>query len=247
MNRYYYDFHIHSCLSPCADEDNTPNNLAGIGKLAGLSLMALTDHNSCANCPAFFKAAERYGIIPIAGMELETAEEIHVICLFETLEGALEFDRIVAERRLNIRNKPNIYGSQLICDENDEIIGSDPLLLVCATTITIEEVPALVTSCNGICYPAHIDRKSNSILSVLGGFMPEVQFTCSELHELDKAKELMVLHPSLKDMILLSGSDAHQLIEVRDAEHSIELSADASNPCEIRRELIQKLREGPIQ
>ena len=83
MNRYYYDLHIHSCLSPCGDNDNTPNNIAGMATLCGLNIVALTDHNSCKNCPAFFAAAKKYGIIPIAGMELTTSEDIHIVCLFE--------------------------------------------------------------------------------------------------------------------------------------------------------------------
>ena len=83
MNRYYYDLHTHSSLSPCADNDNTPYNLVGMAVLSGINILALTDHNTCKNCPAFFAAAKQYGIIAVAGMELTTAEEIHVVCLFE--------------------------------------------------------------------------------------------------------------------------------------------------------------------
>ena len=114
MNRYYYDFHIHSCLSPCADNDMTPNNLAGMAALAGLNIMALTDHNSSRNCPAFFAAAKKNGIIPVAGMELTTAEDIHVVCLFEHLEDALSFNDEVDDRRILIRNRPDIFGDQMI-------------------------------------------------------------------------------------------------------------------------------------
>ena len=81
MKRYYYDLHIHSCLSPCGDDDSTPDSIAGMGELNGLDIMALTDHNTCKNCPAFFEAALRHGILPIAGMELTTAEDIHAVCL----------------------------------------------------------------------------------------------------------------------------------------------------------------------
>ena len=81
MTPYYYDLHIHSCLSPCGDNDCTPHNLAGMGVLAGLQIMALTDHNTCRNCPAFFEAAQELGLIPVAGMELTTAEDIHMVCL----------------------------------------------------------------------------------------------------------------------------------------------------------------------
>ena len=80
--RYTYDLHNHSCLSPCADIDNTPNNIAGMAYLSGIKIVALTDHNSVKNCPAFFEAAAKYGIIPISGLELTTSEDIHLVCLF---------------------------------------------------------------------------------------------------------------------------------------------------------------------
>ena len=86
MKKYYYDLHIHSCLSPCGDDDSTPNSIAGMGELNGLQIMALTDHNTCKNCPAFFKACKNHGILPVAGMELTTAEDIHAVCLFPNLE-----------------------------------------------------------------------------------------------------------------------------------------------------------------
>ena len=78
----YYDLHIHSCLSPCGDDDMTPANIAGMGAVLDLKVMALTDHNSCGNCRSFFEACTHYGVIPIAGMELTTSEDIHLVCLF---------------------------------------------------------------------------------------------------------------------------------------------------------------------
>ena len=119
MNRYYYDFHIHSCLSPCADNDMTPNNIAGMAALAGLQIVALTDHNSCRNCPAFFEAAKKAGIIPVAGMELTTAEDIHIVCLFEHLEDALRFNDAVDERRIRIPNRTDIFGDQILMNVED--------------------------------------------------------------------------------------------------------------------------------
>ena len=72
MRKYFYDLHLHSCLSPCGDDDSTPNNIAGMAALSGLSIVALTDHNTAKNCPAFFEAAERNGITAVAGMELKS-------------------------------------------------------------------------------------------------------------------------------------------------------------------------------
>ena len=126
MSRYTYDLHVHSCLSPCADNDNTPNNLAGMAVLNNIQILALTDHNSCRNCPAFFTACKRYGIIPIPGMELTTSEDIHVVCLFPELEDALRFNDEVDTYRIRFPNNKEIFGDQLILDGEDEVIGEEP-------------------------------------------------------------------------------------------------------------------------
>ena len=129
MKKFYYDFHIHSCLSPCGDNESTPNNIAGMASLCELDIVALTDHNICKNCPAFFCAAEKYGIIPIAGMELTTSEDIHVVCLFETLDDAMRFDSHIQTLRYLIKNRPNFFGEQLVLDGEDNVIGSEEYLL----------------------------------------------------------------------------------------------------------------------
>ncbi len=244
MSRFYYDFHNHSCLSPCGDDDCTPASLAGMGALAGLDLMALTDHNTVKNCPAFYAAAESYGVIPIAGMELTTAEDIHVVCLFETLDEAMSFGETVRTRRMRLRNKPETFGNQLIMNENDEVTGIDPFLLVVATTIALEEVVELVTSHNGICYPAHIDRQSGGAIAILGGFPEDAGFKIAELRHLTSADGLCENHPAVAKVKLLTSGDAHRLEDVRDAEDSIELDADKSDPDAVRAELFKKLREG---
>ena len=87
----YYDLHLHSCLSPCGSEDMTPANLAAMCALAGLEVVALTDHNTTGNCRAFCQAARAWGLLPLAGMELCTQEEIHLICLFPDPDQAEAF------------------------------------------------------------------------------------------------------------------------------------------------------------
>ena len=103
MRTVAYDLHLHSCLSPCGDMDMTPCNIAGMAHLCELGIVALTDHNAVDNCPAFFQACEEYGIVPIAGMELTTAEDIHLLCIFETLNEALAFGAAVKEHRMKIK------------------------------------------------------------------------------------------------------------------------------------------------
>lgn len=241
MSRFYYDFHVHSCLSPCGDDDSTPNDIAGMAKLSGIDIMALTDHNTCKNCPAFFDAARRYGIIPIAGMELTTSEDIHAVCLFETLEDALLFEKEVEKNRILVENRTDIFGNQLILDSEDNKIGEERYLLSNATMISIEDAPSLAQKFGGVCYPAHIDRESNGIISVLGAFPPTPYFKCVELHDMDKKEEFSNKH-SLSDKIFLFGSDAHCLTDIDEYERYLEIEVDEHDEKSVVGALFKLLR-----
>lgn len=241
MKEYYYDLHIHSCLSPCGDDDMTPNNIAGMGVVAKLDIMALTDHNTCRNCPAFFKAAEANGIIPVAGMELTTAEDIHLVCLFEKLEDAIKFDAAVNEKRIPFRNRVDIFGEQMIMNENDEVIGVEENLLSNATLITVDEAPALVESFGGICYPAHIDREANGIVATLGIFPEFPFFPCAEYHDGDKRHEYEERFELLKSKPFVVSSDAHYLWDISGRLNCFELDC-GENPEDIRKALFERLK-----
>ena len=244
MKSFGYDLHIHSCLSPCADNDMTPNNIAGTAALAGIEIMALTDHNSAKNCPAFFEAAERYGVIPVAGMELTTSEDIHAVCLFDTLDGALGFDKLVYSRLVKIPNRPDIFGEQLIMNGEDEITGREEFLLSYASDISIDETASLVKPYGGVAYPAHIDRQANSVTAVLGAFPDYAGFTCAGFHDKSKIAEIIKRYPCAKDKLCLVSSDAHFLWDIRDKDNYITLDCDENDPDSVRRALINKLRAG---
>lgn len=246
MNRYYYDFHIHSCLSPCGDDDMTPNNIAGMATLCGLNIVALTDHNSSKNCPAFFKAAKQYGIIPVAGMELTTAEDIHVVCLFEQLEEAMAFDAEIERRLIKIENRPDIFGRQQIMDDNDEETALFPYLLINATDIPIDGVPEVVRKYNGVCFPAHIDRQSNGVIAVLGTFPEEPGFGCAEVRDIEALGGLKERFPILEKLLIVCSSDAHYLNQMRDKQAYFELDDEPYSSALVRKKLFEKLKEaGP--
>ena len=221
--KLYYDFHIHSCLSPCGDADMTPNNIVNYAKIMGYDVIALTDHNTALNCPAVAKIAEENGITFIPGMELCTSEEVHIVCLFYTLEDALNFSEYVKSTMPPIKNKPSVFGEQLICDENDNVIGQEEILLVTASGISTEKVVKKVAEFNGICYPAHIDRSSFSILSNLGTIDEYFGFKCAEIYDILKEDELKKKHPYLEKLKTLSDSDAHYLENMRIPQQIIDV------------------------
>lgn len=237
--RAYYDLHIHSCLSPCGDKDMTPNNIIGMCKLSELDAVALTDHNSCKNCPAAAQVAEQYGICFIPGMELTTSEEIHAVCLFPTLEQAMAFDSYVVQHQMQIPNREDIYGEQPILDSQDQTTGKVENLLVLATDISIMDAGQLVKQYGGVCFPAHIDRQSYSILSSLGDIPPECGFTTIELADHGKLKELLQKYPAVQSHNIVVNSDAHYLENMKEKDYFLEV--DAITPTAIIEALKRKL------
>lgn len=222
MEKKSYDLHVHSALSPCGDNDMTPNNLVNMAVLNGISYLALTDHNSCKNCPAAMAVAEGLPIHVIPGMELCTTEEVHVICLFKALKNAMDFDEYVHARILPVENQPEIFGDQLILNASDEIIGTEPLLLINATSISIEEVVPLVKGFGGVAYPAHIEKSSTSVLSNLGYFSGDWGFSAVEVADLKNLPALSAQIPGLPDLLILKSSDAHYLWDISGGENFLE-------------------------
>ncbi len=241
MNSYYYDLHIHSCLSPCADDDMTPANIAGMAAIKGLQLLALTDHNSCKNCPAFFKACRALGIVPVAGMELSTAEDIHLVCLFESLEDAMSFDKEIEEHLMNIQNKPEIFGNQLVLDENDELIASEPKLLISATDLYIADAVELARRYGAHVHPAHIDRESNGIVAVLGDIPSEYGFRCVEYNSSENTDKIKQTCAVARDASCVICSDAHHLWDINEAENAIVLDDEPYSSALVRRRLLEYL------
>ena len=238
MNKYYYDLHIHSCLSPCADNDMTPENIAGMASLNGLNIVALTDHNTTKNCRAFFAAARRYGIVPIAGMEMTTAEDVHVVALFPTLESAENFEEEYRKYRILYKNRKDIFGDQLIYGEDDELIGEEEDLLLNASMLSIEEAVKLVRSFGGAAFPAHIDREENGIISALGALPEEPHFDCIEMRDREKIGEYTEKY-GLEGKMILVDSDAHYLWDINEAQNYVMLEDEPYSSALVRQRLIE--------
>lgn len=220
--RLSYDLHIHSCLSPCGDADMLPSNIVGMAMLKGLDVIAVTDHCTCGNCPAVKKLADAYGIVALFGMELTTEEEVHVLCLFDNLESAMAFDSYVRSQYLEIENVPEIFGEQLIVDEDDNIIGKEPIMLINATQIGFEFVYDKVTEYGGVMIPAHVEKKANSLLANLGSVPEDSEFTCFEMKHIGYLDETREKHPYFKNCKVITNSDAHYLEHINEPVNFIE-------------------------
>ena len=221
--KYWVDLHIHSCLSPCAEEDMTPNNIVNMALIKGLDIIAITDHNSAKNLKAVMEVGGRQGLLVIPGMELCTAEEIHLVCLFPELESALSFEKIVYDNLYPIENREDIFGTQLIMDNEDNEIGKESRLLSGASRLDTETALNEVRKLNGIVYPAHVDRQSYSMLNTLGAIPPEYGFKYLELSKNCSIDDFLSEYPSLESYQFIHTSDSHFLCDLLEQEVSIDL------------------------
>lgn len=223
MAELYYDLHIHSCLSPCGDDDMTPANIAGMAAIKGLDVIAVTDHNSCKNCPAVLAAAREYGILAIPGMEINTSEEVHAVCLFEELKAAMEFDEYVYEKLIPFPNKEEIFGKQQIYNDQDQVCGTVPNLLINAADISFEGLWELVRGYGGVMFPAHVDKTANSLIANLGFIPPDSLFRTAEVKDLTRLHGLKKSNPYLEKCRIISNSDAHYLEHIHEPELTLEV------------------------
>lgn len=223
MPQYAYDLHIHTCLSPCGDALMTPPNIANMSYIKGLDIIAITDHNSARNARAVQTAARGLPLVVVAGMELTTAEEIHVVCLFPDAESAEKAGNELEKHLPPIKNRPEFFGEQVIMDENEKITGTFPFLLSNALDISIDKLPELICGFGGFCYPAHIDKPSNSVISVFGALPEKPKFASLEVHNPKQFFENAENARYRENHTIITSSDAHNLPDISEREHMIEL------------------------
>ena len=215
---YFADLHIHSCLSPCGDDDMTPANIAGMAKIKGLDIIAVTDHNSARNLPAVQKCCEAYGLLLLPGMEITTKEEVHLLGYFDTVDTALRFGEELKKHLPQKKNNPRFFGRQLVMNEDEEILDEEEALLIGATDLTLKAAAEMVTSFGGVPVPAHINRGSNGLLVNLG-LMPNEPFYTT----VEAARHLPCEESALRGRHVLHSSDAHYLGDIQEREHALQL------------------------
>ncbi|NLC66177.1 MAG: PHP domain-containing protein [Clostridium sp.] len=203
--KYAADLHIHSCLSPCSEDDMTPNNIINMALIKGLDIIAVTDHNSGKNVESVIEAAKNR-ILVVPGIEVESKEEVHLLTYFRKLNDLKSFNHIISQNLPKIEIDTKIWGNQIVMDSKDRKTGLVDNLLTTSTTLSLEEIFSIVRSLDGVVVPAHVDRGSYSIISNLG-FIPEnLKVKTVEIMKKDSLK-----HPSIKHLNYIISSDAHFL------------------------------------
>ncbi|MFP4362716.1 MAG: PHP domain-containing protein [Spirochaetia bacterium] len=174
------DIHIHTCLSPCADLEMSPSEIADTAKTAGLDMLGIADHNSVRNLPAHQEACSRKNIIPIFGIEVATQEEAHILCIFPDLKAAEEFGDFLYSYIPDIENDPERFGDQVVVDVDENVLDFEEKYLGSAAELSIDALFEEVTMRRGLFIPAHIDKPVFSIPSQLG-FLPDMAYSAVEM------------------------------------------------------------------
>ncbi|HNX37651.1 MAG TPA: PHP domain-containing protein [Candidatus Cloacimonadota bacterium] len=211
MRTYRADLHIHSVLSPCGGLEMSPGAVVARAKALGLDWIAITDHNSMANCPAYGKVARDAGLAFSWGVEVQSAEEIHFLVYFDDIDAASDFDHELYNSLIPMENDVDFFGDQVVIDENEDIIRMENRALANSSLWDISELYDHAVSYGGFVMPAHVDASANSIISQLG-FMPDDPvFDAYGLTARCDALKWISRQPFFAGKALIRSSDAHYL------------------------------------
>jgi len=213
------DLHIHSVLSPCGDLTQSPRRIIQAARKKGLAVIALTDHNASENARPTVRLGEKAGVAVIPGMEVTTAEEVHVLALFGTLADAGEMQGKIYQRLQAGENDPQRFGYQVVVDEYDNVLGINRRLLLGATDMDVTTTVDYIRRYGGLAVACHVDRPAFSMTSQLG-FIPPDLFDAVELSPFGKAEDFADL-----DYPIIRSSDAHQPADVGKAYTVFDLGA----------------------
>lgn len=214
LKKFRADLHIHTCLSPCADLSMTPSAIVKTSLRNGLDIIAITDHNSAENVTATVKAAGNKNLTVIAGMEITTSEEIHIIALFENIASIMELQNIVYKNMLSTENDDKQFGEQIVVNEKDEVLSFNRRLLIAATMLPTHSLLDIIHSLGGLSIASHIDKNAFSIVSQLGFIPEDMNFTALEISGKTERKKAEHEFRDYDSFALVTSSDAHNLEEI---------------------------------
>lgn len=209
MQTYRAELHVHTVLSPCAAIEMIPPLIVEQALQLGIHLLAITDHNASANASAVIQAARGTPLHILPGMELQTREETHLLCLFDTLDQLNTWQTIVDNHLPNIPNNIDYFGEQFIVDHQGEFIRRENRLLLNSVNLTLQQATAHINNLGGLPIPAHVDRKANGLIETLGLIPPG--FEALEISRHLSPESARLKYPQLKDYPLIQSGDVHHI------------------------------------
>ena len=211
MKEFRADLHVHTVLSPCAEVEMIPPLIVQEALEHKIDIIAITDHNASANVPAVQKAARGTSLKVLAGMEVQSREDVHILCLFEEFETLATWQAAVDKALPDTQNNAEYFGEQFVVDESGEFIRTEPRMLLTSTIFSIDEIFEQVNALGGLVIPAHVDRTSYGLFPTLGLLSPEWPILALEISRHLTPEKAAVTFPSIKRIPLIQSGDVHQL------------------------------------
>lgn len=208
------DLHVHTGLSPCAHKEMSPWNIIRMAQLEDLALIAITDHNTVANVGVVMQVGARLGLPVLAGMEVQTQEEVHLLAIFPDLDAALAFEGFIWQYLPDIPNRPEAFGEQILYDCEDGRVGQVQRLLLQSVELGIEEVGKAIVACEGLIIASHINRRGYSLVGQLGFVPPGLPLDAVEIDRSVLYERFINEYGGLGEYPVLRNSDAHQLTDL---------------------------------
>lgn len=177
----------------------------------GLNLIAITDHNASDNVPAVIKAAEGTDLAVLPGMELQTQEDVHVLCLFDTLDQLLELQTLVDLKLPDIKNNIDYFGEQFVVDHSGEFLGRKKQLLITATKLSFEKAFQAVSDLGGLFIPAHVNRQVFGLFYHLGFVPPDLPIEALEISRHITLERAMKEFPQIESYPVIQSGDVHYI------------------------------------
>jgi len=208
------DLHLHTVASACAEVEMLPPLIVRRARELGLGLMGVTDHHSVENVEAVQQAAGPYGIAVLPGMEVQTREEVHVLCLFDDLDDAWRWQEMIWAHLPPLSNREEFFGAQYVVDAEGEYVRTNQRLLQTSTDLSFDQVVRLAEEWGGLAIPAHVDRPGFSLFANLGMIPQGVNLVGAEISRQITAQEARQQFPELRGLGLVQSGDAHRLEEM---------------------------------
>jgi PHP family Zn ribbon phosphoesterase len=210
MKEFSADLHIHTVLSPCGSLEMSPRNIVRKALEEKLDIIGITDHNSTRQCREVCREAIKAGITVYTGVEVTTKEEVHCLAFFETFDILEAFQAYLDRYLPDIINNPELFGYQVVVDEEENISYEEPKLLISAISQNIDQVEAEVHRLGGLFIPAHINRQKFSLTSQLGFVPPDLIADAFELSKHTSVEDFLKQFPYMRGRTFIRNSDAHQ-------------------------------------
>lgn len=217
----FYDLHIHSGLSPCADDDMSPHNIVQMAKLKGLDLISVCDHNSLRQQAVMAQVAKAHHLHYLYGAELQTKEEVHVLAYFKDPTDLTGMEQWLHHVQMKVQNRSNFFGHQYVYDEKDRIVDEEKIALIFSLNATLTETLHAIHSHHGKAVLAHIYGRKNGIVTQLGFIPDDLPFDGIEVSsEADQARFISE-YPQYRDRPCFINSDAHTLSAIAEAQQAL--------------------------